>query len=365
MIELKWLTVAAAKSMLSAVTSPYPRDVLKSALASAPTAREDEHVALFALYEGRLAGWMWFTYGIFSDNGVAVRAAAAQNLYTIENYRGLGVGTSLIDASCRCPMYCVYSGISAAAMPLYLKLGFSFFDEWPIYRLPLGGWGVVRNWRSDYYEGKNGISGALRALRRVRGERERVIRERSAGWVSLDGEKVADTLCEIARYRHRRFQVPWNLDAVDAAARGHDESMYAFVLENSGGERRYASIYVREEEVRIPLTGRRVAFRDGHLNEIYPPVEDAGTARALVAELARLARARGLGCLSIYASTPALEEVLTAWGLRRQQRRILTVKPPVLDPQRPAPVQLAENWWCRALNEEQVEETARSTRTLG
>ncbi|MGE3773755.1 MAG: hypothetical protein AB7I32_12575, partial [Gammaproteobacteria bacterium] len=321
MTELRWITTAQTKEFLSATSSPYPKDVLQQALDSAPTAQDDEQLALLALREGQLAGWMWFTYGYFSDDGTHVRVASAQNHYTYDKFRGLGIGTAIIVENLKLPMHCVFSGISAAAMPIYVKLGFHFFDEWPIFRLPLGGLGMVRNWRSEHYARGGGIGGALGALRHVQGDRQRVVAMQPGSWRALDGARVVDALGEIARYRHRRFQMPWNLDAVDAAARGRDESMYAFVLENAGGERRYASIYVREESVRMPLSRRQGVFRDGHVNEIYPPVEDVDTARALVAELARLARARGLGCLTIYASTPALEEALTAWGQRRQQRR--------------------------------------------
>lgn len=365
MTELKWITTADAKAMISATTSPYPKDVLQQALASAPTARDDEQLALLALREGQLAGWMWFTYGWFSDNGTRVRVASAQNHFTYERFRGLGIGTAIIVENLQLPMHCVFSGISAAAMPIYVKLGFHFFDEWPIYRLPLSAPGIARNWRAEHYARGGGFKGALAGYQQVRRGMRDVLSAGTGNWQPIDGARVVDALCEIGTYRHRRFQMPWNLDAVDAAARGRDPNMHAFVLRNATGEQRYASIYVREESVRLPLSSRHTVFRDGHVNEIYPPVEDVATAGAIVGTLAREARTRGLGSLSLYASTPALDQVLGGFGLRRQQRRILTVKPPVLDPAAPAPVQLAENWWCRALNEDQVEETALSTRLLG
>lgn len=362
MTEMKWITTADAKAMLSATTSPYPKDVLQQALASAPTARDDEQLALLALRGGEVAGWMWFTYGWFSDNGTHVRVASAQNHFTYDKFRGLGIGTAIVVETLRLPMHCVFSGPSGAAMGIHTRLGVRFFDQWPIFRLPLNALGIARNWRGELYSRH---MGRVKSLLHVRAGMNAALGAATATWHVIAGSEVASALERVASYRHRRFQLPWNLDAIDLAARDKDDSMCAFVLQNSTGRQHYCSIYVREESVRLPFSTRSAQFLDGHLNEIYPPIEDAETARSVIAVLARIARQRGLGCLSIYASTPALRTVLEQYDLRQQGHRMVAVIPPVLDPDNPQPVEISENWWCRALNEDQVEETAMSARLLG
>lgn len=362
MIECRWFTNEQAIGAIGDAASPQLSEILVGAAKSAPTAHGSDPVALIAFKGDAIAGWIWFTYGIITDNGHPIRVAAAQNLYTHPEFRGCGAGKMLIQESLNIGMPCIYSGISGQAMPLYQKLGFTFLDMCPIYRLPLNLGGLIRNWRAEYYGSANlGIAGIARSLIKMRRITRHALSSRAGAWHIASIECARNAFDRISTHRARRFQVPWGRDYFLASLEGIRNNPTVVVLNNSASdlnESRLVSIYRRDAEVRVPFTTHTARFIDGHVNEIYPPIENATSAIEIICTLSREARRTGVGCLSIYGMTAAIRQACEALGLSIQGEKRFAIRSGGLNESIAAELSKGENWWCRAMNEEQIEETA-------
>jgi GNAT superfamily N-acetyltransferase len=364
MVEHQWFTRQNIEAVVATRSTTAQSANLAQALMSAPTAGPDDRIALIARLGGDkvLASWIWFIYGHISNGGRLVRVAAVQNHHTRPEFRGLGIGTHLIRESLNVGLPCIYSGMSDIAPPLYKKQGISFLDESPIYRLPTSLRGVLRNWRDGYYEarvkGRSTLAWTVKSLLPAGSH----MRTGTYHRLLPGGCDAIARFKHLAAYRHRRFQVPWNLDLYASAMHGNVKDLDVVVLEDTRqGKRdaRFTSIYSRRTEVRLPGSDKTVPFVDGHINEICPPIDNADTARGIIGALAMRARTRSLDGLSIHATTPALQEACAALALRCRGQRTFAMKPVAGPDERLSQdTAIRENWWFRAMNENQLEETA-------
>lgn len=360
MPQYEWFTKLAALQHLSAKGEDALSRNLAGALRSSPNALDDDPIVLIAFENQEIAGWIRFTYGYVSDQGVLVRIAAAQNLFTDQRFRGAGIGTTLIKQSLQVPLPCIYSGISAAAMPLYEKLGFSFIHRWPVFRLPLSTSSAIRTLRDiRAQQEKDGKQGWFPPVRALVSAKQSVSRTDSNHWQVLEPEDALRAFEALATTKSARFQFPWNRRIVFESLKRTNDAHLALVLENKRtgrGEKYFVSLYCREADVRIPFTDKKITFSDAHLNEIYPPLTDSLVARELVAAVARQASSSGIGCLSIYGHTRALVEACESLKIHEQGKSSFAIRARTSDVAFNAAIENPANWWCRALNEDQFEE---------
>lgn len=219
----------------------------------------------------------------------------------------------------------------------------------------------MREWRSRYYEDAVNRSAALRALKEVATLRRSCLRGRSGGWRTVSAREAGSAIEHIDQIPYRRFQVPRRLDRFREALEGKGGDQRAFVIEHAElgpGQRRLVTMQMKHAVARLPGSRRQLAFVEGHVVEIYPPVLDVDLALSVVGYLATQAKAWGGGALAVHAMTGALEDACRALGARSRWRRNTAIEPLGLDAEQAQAMGRAENWWCRAATEEHFEEAA-------
>lgn len=350
-----------------ATASSYSDDIIEilaQALRCAPTARPEDPILFLASIDGKMAGRMMITYGHISDNGQVLRVAAAQDHYTDPQFRGQGIGTKLIKKCLDLPLPCMWGGISGQARPLYDHLGFSFIDESPMYRLPLNAAGILHEWRNELYSvapnrpEKKTASGAMRT---VWASQKKALHSPTDAWRPIEYTKALLIAKRLAELRYRRFQVPWNLELISSELKGERPQHNAVVLrcEEKPGAERLITVKRRTADARFPMTRLRLPFADGHVNEIYPPIDDKSDALGIIKALSVQAKQWSYGNLSIYGMTAAVREACADIGLFPRGAKSVAIMPMGLDEQLAAAIRDPGNWWCRALNENDLEEAAR------
>lgn len=317
----------------------------------------DDFVCLLAIDKSNVAGRILFTYGHITHNQKLIRVAAAQDLFTNPQYRGQGIGASLITKSLEIGMPCIYSGISAAAMPLYKKLGFSFIDRSPIYQFPIGFSAILKEWRGKIYSQEK--PNKLHALRTTLQSRSSTL-AKGIEWLPLDSETAKEEVNSLLQCNIRPFQIPWNPELLLAGFKGENTKLHPMVLEHTsvhGGKKRHMiSIYRKTAHVRLPFTSRNIAFSDGHLTEIYPPPSDTNTALDLIGAAINEAKKASFRNLSIYAMTDSLQAACESLALSSYHRKSVAIQPTGMSTVVAEEMLNPENWWCRVRNEDQIEE---------
>lgn len=344
----------------SVFVSNHPADEKDSAtminLSACKNAKKDDIICIAAVDKGCVIGRMLFTYGFIADGNKPLRVAAAQALMVSKKRQGEGIGGRLIKKSLEINILCIHSGLSGAAIPLFKKLGFSFIDDSPVFQAPLSMLGVFKDARHRFYAmKKNNIRDLFTAFFKSMSIWKQVVKKSSKYHV-LDKQSAIDMIDEILSVNVKRFQIPWNMDKVKGGINGVLNDYYAFVVESNTSERYFVSIYIKHAQFRLPLTDKLIAVKDGHVNEIYPPINDPKSALSILNTIAIHTRQLGYKNLSVYASTPVLLTACQSIGLDSRHNKTFAIKPINLQKELSELITDPSQWWCRAMNEDQVEE---------
>jgi len=99
MIDYRWFRADEIAALGSGTFAPQVLDLVRKALADAKNWKPADAIVLVALDRDKLAGHVKFTYGHVAKLGEKLRVAAAQDLFTSPDYRGRGIGSTLIQKS--------------------------------------------------------------------------------------------------------------------------------------------------------------------------------------------------------------------------------------------------------------------------
>ncbi len=361
MVEYCWFSAKECNQEAHAAESTELQQYLVRAKRASPNAQPDDPVCFLALDGQKVVGRIQYTYGYISDFGKRIRIAVAQDLFTDPQYRGQGIGSKLISKCSEIGISWIGSGMSGQALPLFERLGFRFVDRSPIYQLPIGVTGIIKDWRARVYsrqreEGKS--LSALAALRETLSSRKASLSS-STEWTAISGVKAYEMLADITKNHYRRFQIPWNDDLLHSALHEQNPIFRAAVFERVEGtqtDRHLVTVYGKMTEVRLPLTSGTVEFSNGHLNEIFPPPRDRDSALTLLSAIASRAKGWSFKSLAVYAMTDSLKEACELLCLTTHHRKSVMFQPVGLSGEIAREVTKSANWWCRAMNEDEIEE---------
>lgn len=347
--------------------NPRERAHANLRLGSTTRIRDDEAVAVVAFDGEEIVGKMLLRYASIPYDGGVLRLALGQDMLVSPDYRGRGIGTALITKSLEVQAPTIHSGLSSLSKPLFEKFALPSIDRSQAYQLALSWKGFLRQSRDRAGEGNGMAARVAEAGDAVRGYlswRDLLHRTRalatSATRILPSSDAIA-ALPELLSKRVRRFQIPWNLTKLRSGLTNTDPDLRAIVAEvGVGGSRRLvlATAYRYPRQIRIPFTQAQRPLEEWRVNEIYPPVTDPSLGQAAIAAIAARLAERGADVIEVFCHTGGLESACIALGLRRS-----ITKSMLLVPQQGVAAELTravcdpEQWWCRALNEEQFEES--------
>ena len=326
---------------------------------------ENDTVAVVAFDGERIVGKILFGYGWlpFDNTSIRLALALAQDLLVSEEYRGRGIGLAILQKSTEIKVPQIHSGLSGMALPLIEKLGFLSIDRTPSYQLALSAKGLLRLIRADFHAHATGALPAIRiAIRSALSQftqHKRLISNRS-GAVTLSAAEAIRQLPFLTAHRERRFQIPWNNSKLIAGVKGVDKGFAAWVISvgNMKEPRNHlVTAYLFERHIRIPLTNRLVPLSEWRVNEIYPPVKDHDTTRRLIPGISANLSKIGADVMELFAPTEALVSACTALGLVQSIHKSMLLVPSGVSDDLKSDLLEPSQWWCRALNENQFEES--------
>ncbi|RLA40598.1 MAG: hypothetical protein DRR42_25685 [Gammaproteobacteria bacterium] len=361
-IEYRWFTVDQSRALVSKANNGSLSSILKKALNSAQNACSNDVIALLALDGETVAGRIFFTYGHFSSASGNIRIAAAQALFTTTEYRGRGIASTFASKCNEMNVPCFHSGLSHRSLRLFEKLGFYFIDRSPVYQIPIHSKGILKEWRNrlDRLNAEDRkLSNVARILSQVLKARRAVLKKNASEFFCLPPSLSCLAIEQLMETRYKPFQIPWDKDLVLGAVKGNNSRLRVLALKNkskTSEEIFFITIYNEVRQVRLPGGAKKVTFMNGLVNEIYPPPPTKKVAISLLRSVTVMAKIWGFDNLSVCAMTLGLEEACQSLGLNYYGRKSLAIQPNGLNKDLADKVKEPENWWCRAFNEDMVEE---------
>lgn len=366
-MDLRILSRKEALGLDPKAYNPRERAHANLRLGSTTRIRDDEAVAVVAVDGEEIVGKMLLRYASIPYDGGILRLALGQDMLVSPDYRGRGIGTALIRKSLEVQAPTIHSGLSSLSKPLFEKFAFPSIDRSQAYQLALSWKGFLRQSRDRAGKRQGTAARVAEAGDAVRGYlswRDLLHRTRALATSTtriLPSSDAIFALPELLSERVRRFQIPWNLTKLRAGLTNTDPDLCAVVAEvGVGGSRRLvlATAYRYPRQIRIPFTQAQRPLEEWRVNEFYPPVTDPSLGQAAIAAIAARLAERGADVIEVFCHTGGLESACIALGLRKS-----ITKSMLLVPQQGVAAELAraacdpEQWWCRALNEEQFEES--------
>ena len=363
-IEYIYFTVDQCKEfLLKNDPSSELGEALTKALESANNTISGDLIAILALSDGIVAGRMFMTYGHISTPEKKIRVALGQAFYTKPEFRGRGIGTVLTSKYFEITSPKLRSGTSNQGLRVLKKFPHSFIDQSPIYQMPVGSKGILREWRNRMgriSKPKQDLFHPIRVLNKTRKTRATAIKKSSTSdFVILKSDMAISTTTELMKVRYRHFQVPWDKSSMTKAASG-DVSKFRLVVFEKTVENvktaHFVTIYKKVEHVRVPGTSRQLDLLNGLVNEIYPPPETLETAIEILGILTTKSKDWGFDNLAFCAMTPILVDACQSMGLNTYHCKRVGFEPGEMEDTMAKSIVLEENWWCRAVTEDFVEE---------
>ncbi|MEZ5620489.1 MAG: GNAT family N-acetyltransferase [Burkholderiaceae bacterium] len=326
---------------------------------------DDGDVVAVVAFDGpRIVGKLLIRYGLLPFDDASIRLACAQDLLVAAEYRGQGIGRAILERSTAIGVPQIHSGLSAMSAPMIERLGFPSIDRTQAYQATLSAKGLLRRLRTDLdtaevgsMPSRIGASGRLLAAQIGRSGRLRQNRSRVR---TLDAERAVAKLDAVLEWRERRFQVPWNRGKLVHALRGQHAGMLAWVVfdgDEAAAQHRLATAYHYPREIRAPYTNRTMALSEWRVNEVYPPVRDAGAARRIVAAVVGRLAQHGADVAEVFAATPEMAQGCRDLELESSICKSMYLVPSGVDADLGRSLTTPDQWWCRALNEVQYEES--------
>jgi GNAT superfamily N-acetyltransferase len=344
--------------------NPYGAEFGNLRLEQVGPLEDDDVVAVVALDGARIVGKILFRYGLLPFDHTSIRLACAQDLVVAPECRGRGIGRALLEHSTAIGVPQIHSGLSAMSEPLIEKLGFPSIDRSQAFQAPLSGKGLVRRLRTDLYASEGGgvVGRSGAAWRSVAEHIARAVRLRrqSRDWHVLPVDEALAQLDAVLGRRERRFQIPWNRAKLTQALLGKDTDCLAWVVAEGSGSaahRHLVTAYNYRREIRMPLVSRVLPLSEWRVNEVYPRVSDSRAAECIIAVVAGRLAQRGADIAEVFAASPEMVQGCRALGLVPSICKSMYLVPSGVDADLSQSLTTPDQWWCRALNEEQYEES--------
>jgi len=332
------------------------------------TSQDEDLVAIIATENSKIIGMISLGYSDIFVNGEIKRFLISGGFCVLEEYRNQSVGIRILGKILKLDMPYIASGLSGSMIGILDNWrNFHKIDGSPVFGVGTSFLGTVRLGRlalNKQFEQKNSINPLQTFLMLAKQWLIRLLLLNSPV-SALGHEEGARRLDEVLSSWQAKIQVPWSRkklsDSLQNKQHGND---YSWIVSHniSCTEKLYlVSINLRNVETSVLNTKDIRVLKTARLLEIFPPVEDEQTARDLIAFAYAQARKLRADILFCFAMTASLKTVCTKMdmhhgfnksvyiGLNRVETDFHRL---IIDP---------DSWWCRAENEDQLEESRASS----
>jgi GNAT superfamily N-acetyltransferase len=322
----------------------------------------DQLVGVVAVLDGRIVGRNFFFHCPIEVRGHPVECLVSNDLFVAPEYRPRGIGVYIKMHVLKLGYPQISSGVSQAMQRVQdAWSAYSKIDSTPAYAIPVSRLGALRVARLCAQTPAGGERGGtlFHLVRQVRAS-QRLAHGADDGARRLPPRSALAALDGVLDSARFPVQIPWNRALLLDALAGQARKPLAAVYAASDACPHLLTGYLRHRSGRA-LLQRSTTFRELHVNEIFPPVRDAAVARSLLGHAVREARTVGADLVQFYASTAELRGACEAAGLRSFIGKSVYIAPNTRSAEASTLLRAPENWWFRALNEDQFEEVATST----
>ena len=292
-------------------------------------------------------------------NGEPLKCAVSHNLYVDEAYRSKAVGTFIKMHVLKLGYPQISSGLSGAQKQVLDKWNaYQRVEDAKIYSMPLDFNGIVRLSRLAYYRAIDNGASHLPALMRSLVNAVAIKPRLSSATLvdALDAETAREKLDGVLDDCRFNVQLPWNRSKLRAAISGQLNNMKAWVVPIAG-QLRLITIYLKYREARVLGNAARTLC-EAHVNEVFPPVAQADEVRQVIKFCARQMQACQASILQVHALNEVMADSCQHLKLNTFLEKTVYIAPNKAAPDIAAIITDRQNWWCRAINEDQFEEVA-------
>ena len=363
MINIQTLTLADARQWQR--LHPPTGRLTDLQLATRTATSLDEHVAVIATDGEKVVGRLflfpcWLAFG---DELIECRASG--DLFVDERYRSRGVGPLLKMKQLQLGKPQIVGGVSGKMQAIYNRwTKFTAVDDSPVFQLATDFRAALFLARScpptsDGPQQHTPLRVVANLFPPYRIVRLAIAARRRMNIEPLPPSSAIAALPAMLHFSSARIQIPWNNTILQAGLNGRSKSLFATVISiNSCGveTRHLITVYIKSKSIRL-FGDRTTEILEGHVNEIFPPIENHEALYAVLGAVLTRAKALGISLLHLYANTSALLSVCLSLSLPSLFRKTVYFAANDLAPERAAYANDPMNWWCRAINEDQLKET--------
>jgi hypothetical protein len=283
----------------------------------------------------------------------------------LREYRKSAVGLSILLKAMNLGFPYFEASVSRQMRGILEKMKqFHHVDSSPVFQLGLDRSGIVQIASWEFYKetSKPGFMSEMTWKARLLSgnwlRSRKLLRHETVRHELINPEKAITIIEKTFSIPHAMVQIPWNRNLLIEGLSGRNRDFRAWLisLPSDSEPYRLVTLYRRDRVLGQDGQGNPNIIREAHLNEIYPPLEREAPIVSLLAFASRQALKAGASVLHIHALTAGIEDACRTLGLSSHISKAVFVATGAIEPEIGKTLADPGKWWCRASNEDQLEE---------
>ncbi len=321
-------------------------------------------IAAVAIDNGNIVGHKLVSPCLLLVDSKPLSCMVGEGTYVNEEFRRKGIGKRLMQNILNLGIPQISTSVSSSMERIldswneYVRV-----DSSPIFTVPVNIIGAIRYSRIELYQNTDYKWALVNILFRNATNMVKFRTKRISCIKILSASESISCLEKVVTSMKFPVQVPWDFEIITRALDGKESGMKAWIIEipkDQGHSRHLVTFYIKSSRIRI-YGSREVNLKEAHLNEIFPPLNDWKAECEVIAFCYNQARQLSIGSIKIYALTDSLANECKKLGLFRAGHKLIYIAPIGLEGHIFNTLVDKDNWWCRAIGEDQFNETLNTT----
>lgn len=357
--------------IIDSSTSSIPRagvqasDSARAAIRCSQDILPDEVCGIVAFDDAKAVARIGLFYTQILIDGRLQKCAVGSGFFVDQNYRDRAIGLAILLKALTLGVPYIEASVSGQMFNILRKLQkFKRVDRNRVFQVPVDCAGILQMARWDLYSQNNqAASYIVDKLRKARiigslwRQRQRIARATSTVVQVMEADQALEYCLDHFHKACFRVQLPWTVVGLRRALSGDDPNHAAWLLKVGDGGPWLVSLYRRARVLGYDDTGQPRMLLEAHLNEIYPPPNSVSSVLPLLSFALKHAMNMTTQVMHIHAMTPAIFEACKQSGLHSRTEKSIFIAPVGVDDATRTVLSDAGNWWCRAISEDQFEES--------